>query len=80
MMQVMNFVTLDQAISTAIQLPLDQQEMLIDILNKRRIEIRRQEIIADANNSIQAFRDGQFKMLSAEAAIAELHCTFEDDE
>ena len=76
----MNAVTLDQAINTAMKLPPDQQEMLIDILNKRRIEIRRQEIIIDANKSIVAFREGQFKALSAEEAIAELHHTLEDNE
>lgn len=44
----MNAITLDQAINTALQLPPEQQDMLIDILGKRRIEARRQEIIADA--------------------------------
>jgi hypothetical protein len=72
---MMNAVTLDQAINTATQLPPDQQEMLIDILRKRQIENRRQEIMADANNSIAAFREGQFKVQSAEEAIVELHRT-----
>ncbi len=76
----MNAITLDQAINTVLQLPPDQQEMLIDILSKRRIETRRQEIMVDANKSIAAFRDGQFKAQSAEEAIAELHRTLEDDE
>ena len=76
----MNCVTLDQVINTAMQLPPDQQEMLIEILSKRRADIRRQEIMVDANNSIEAFRNGQFKMLSAKEAVAELHRTLEDDE
>ena len=76
----MNAVTLDQAINTAMQLPPDQQEMLVDILSKRRIEIRRQEIMTNSNKSIAAFRQGQFKAQSAEDAIAELHRALEDDE
>ena len=76
----MNAITLDQAINTVLQLPPDQQEMLIDILSKRRIETRRQEIMVDAHKSIAAFRDGQSKAQSAEEAIAELHRTLEDDE
>lgn len=69
----MNSLTLDQTISAATQLPLDQQKILINILSKRLIEIRRQEIMTYANNSIQSFKNGKFKMLSAEEAIAELH-------
>ncbi len=76
----MNAVTLDEAINTAMQLPPDQQEMLIDILSKRRIEIRRQEIMADANQAIAAFRQGQIKTQSAEEAIAELRSTLGEDE
>ena len=41
-------VTLDLAIDTALQLPPEQREMLIDILRNRQIEARRQEIAAEA--------------------------------
>ena len=76
----MNVVTLDQAINTASQLSPDQQEMLIDILSKRRIETRRNEIMADASDSLNAFRQGRLKQQSAEEAISELHHAIEDDE
>lgn len=76
----MNAVTLNDAINTAIQLSPDQQDMLIDILTKRRADIRRQEIASDANQAIAAFREGKFKAQSAEEAIAELHRFLEDDE
>ncbi|KOR32746.1 hypothetical protein TI05_05320 [Achromatium sp. WMS3] len=75
-----NAITLDQALDTILQLPLEQQDMLIDILSKRQIETRRKEIITDANKSIAAFRTGQFKVQSAKEAIAELHQTIGDDE
>jgi len=76
----MNAITLDQAIDTALQLPPDQQDMLIDILSKRRIEHSRHEIMTDARQSIADFRKGLFESLSVEEAVAELHCAVEDDE
>jgi len=76
----MNVVTLDQAINTASQLSPDQQEMLIDILSKRRIETRRNEIMADASDSLNAFRQGRLKQQTAEETISELHHAIEDDE
>jgi len=77
---MLNSVTLDQAIDTALQLPTEQQEMLVGILRSRQIEARRQEIAADAGVSITAFRAGKLKAYSAEDLIAELHETLEDAE
>jgi hypothetical protein len=77
---MLNTVTLDQAIDTALQLPAEQQEMLVDILRSRQIEARRQEIAADARASIAAFRAGKLNAYSAEELIAELHQSLEDAE
>lgn len=77
---MLSTVTLDQAIDTALQLPTDQQEMLVDILRSRQIEARRQEIAADARTSIAAFRAGKLKTYTAEELIAELHQSLEDAE
>lgn len=65
-------VTLDQALDTAMQLPPDQQEMLIQILQNRKIEARREEIAQDAQLSMTEFHSGQLTPQTAEAAIAEL--------
>ena len=75
---MLNKITLDQAVDIASQLPPDQQDMLVDILRKRRTEARRQEIAADARKSIAAFRKGKFKAQSAEEAIEELHQALEE--
>jgi hypothetical protein len=40
--------TLEQALETALQLPYEQQEILIKILQNRHYESRRAEIAADA--------------------------------
>jgi hypothetical protein len=71
-------VTLDQALDTAMQLPPDQQEMLIQILQNRKIEARREEIAQDAQLSITEFHAGQLIPQTAEAAIAELQQTLND--
>jgi hypothetical protein len=73
-------VTLDQALDTAMQLPPDQQEMLIQILHNRRIESRREEIAQNAKTSIAAFQAGQLKPQTAEEAIAELRQSLNDVE
>lgn len=65
--------TLDQVIDSAMHLPPEQLEMLLDILHRRQIDTRRSEIAADARNSIAEFREGKFKAQSAEAAIAALN-------
>lgn len=77
---MLNTVTLDQALDTALQLPPEQREMLIAILRSRQTEARREEIAADARKSIAAFREGKLEAQSAEEAIAELHQALEDAE
>lgn len=65
--------TLDQVIDSAMQLPPEQLEMLLDILRRRQIDTRRSESAADARNSIAEFHEGKLKAQSAEAAIAALN-------
>jgi hypothetical protein len=73
-----NEVTLDKALETAMQLPPEQQDMLLDILQRRRIEARRREIAADAGDSLQAFRNGQFTTQSIGSILEELHISLEN--
>lgn len=60
------------------QLPLEQQEMLLEIIRKRRIEVDRREMAKDAEASIAAFHAGKLKPQSADEVIAELRQTIED--
>lgn len=73
-------VTLDYAIDTAMQLPPEQQEMLMEILRKRQIEARRQEIARDAQESLAAFHARQLKGQTAAEIIDELRQEVEDGE
>lgn len=73
----MDSITLDQALDTIMQLPLEQQEMLIEIWYKRRIEARRREIAQDAQISIEAFRANQYTSLPVGKIIAELRSSLD---
>lgn len=73
-------VTLDEAIDTVLQLPPEQQEMLMEILSKRRSEAWRQELAAEAEIYKAAFREGKLKAQTAEEVIADLHRALEDAE
>ncbi len=72
--------TLDQVLETALQLPYEQQEMLIKILQKRHNESRRAEIAADAQQTLTDFHAGNFRPQSAENVIAALRQSLSDSE
>jgi hypothetical protein len=64
--------TLEQVLETAMQLPDEQQEMLLKILHQRYHGNRRTEIAIDARKSLEAFEAGEFPRQSAQEAISEL--------
>jgi hypothetical protein len=64
--------TLDQTLELAAQLPVEQQEMLITILQRRRVDQRRAEIAAAAQASIADFHDGKLQPQSWDSIIQEL--------
>ena len=65
-------INLDKVLDEAMNLPLEQQEMLIKILQCRIIERRRDEIAEDAKLSLNEFREGKYEAQSAAEAIAKL--------
>jgi hypothetical protein len=68
----MNALTLDRVLTDAGQLPADEQEILEDLLHKRRIEAWRMETADEAKKSVAAFRAGKLKGQSADSVIARL--------
>jgi hypothetical protein len=78
MMQPM--MTLDQALDTVSQLPYEQQEMLIKILQNRHHESRREEIAAEAQQTLADFHAGKFQAQSADEIIAELRQSLQEPE
>lgn len=75
-------ITLDQALDVVMQLEYEQKEMLLDILRKRQIEERREEIAQNAQEAIRAFQAGELKTETVEDLINRLHVSLEtiDDE
>jgi hypothetical protein len=63
---------LDRVLDAAMELPLEQQEILVQILKNRIIESRRDEIASDAAASIAEFQAGRLKVQTATEAIQEL--------
>ena len=74
-----NNVLLDKVLDEAMALPIEQQEMLIQILQRRLIEKRRDEISNDAASSLAKFRTGKLKAQIAAEAISELREFLEDE-
>jgi hypothetical protein len=72
--------SLDRVLDEAMALPLSQQEMLVQILHRRILDRRREEIARDAKISLAEFRSGKLKPQSAEEAIAELKTFLETDD
>ncbi|NEO16557.1 MAG: hypothetical protein F6J98_28300 [Moorea sp. SIO4G2] len=68
--------TLDQVLEEAMTLPVEQQEMLIQIIKSRMVEQRRQEIALDAEVSFAEFQAGKLKIQTATEAIEELRECF----
>ncbi len=71
--------TLDKALDAAMQLSDEEREMLIDILQKRQIEARRDEIARSAQEALAAFRAGKLQPEAAEALITRLHSSLETE-
>lgn len=71
--------TLDQATDTVLELPPQQQEMLLEIIYRRQVEARRQAIAQDAQLSLAALRAGQLRSQPVAAILAELHAALADD-
>ncbi len=65
-------VTLAEALEIVEQLPVDRQDMLVQIVRSRQIERRRDEIAQNARETMAAYRAGELKAYTAAEAIAEL--------
>jgi hypothetical protein len=64
--------TFEQILNLVTELPLDQQELLIDILQRRTADMRRRELASTSWEALAEFRSGNLKTQTATEAIAEL--------
>ncbi len=63
---------LDKLLDDVMQLSLEEKEMLSQILKQRIIENRREQIAIDAQTSLEEFRQGKMKPLTADETIKHL--------
>jgi hypothetical protein len=64
--------TFEQALDMVAELPLEQQELLIDIVQHRTAEARRQELTRTSQEALAEYRSDNLKPQTACEAIAEL--------
>jgi hypothetical protein len=72
--------TLNEVLDAVMELPAEQQEMLIQIVRQRTIENRREEIAQATQVSIAEFRSGKLKAQTAAEVISDLRLLLETDE
>jgi hypothetical protein len=65
-------MTFQEIIESIEILPVEDQDYLFDLIRKRRIEHRRAEILANAQEAMQAVKDGTAKRGSVQDLIADL--------
>ena len=53
-------------------LPLDDREILMDIINRRIIEQKREELVADMEESLQAYRKGEIRIGTVDDLLRDL--------
>jgi hypothetical protein len=78
--QSLSFQDLIDAVES---LPIDEQSLLVELINKRIIEKRRSELVADVKEAREAFRRGEVKRGTVEDLIKdcrlnEANMTLED--
>jgi hypothetical protein len=70
--KVDEMMTLDKALDAAMQLSATEKEMLVEILWRRQIEERREEIRLNAQEAIAAFHAGELREETIEELIGRL--------
>ncbi len=66
-------VTIDSTLDDIMKLDFDSREMLLEILQKRQVEARREEIAKGARKSLQEYGSGKLQPLSAKEVIEKLN-------
>jgi hypothetical protein len=69
----MTRLTFDELLDSIEQLPISQQETLVDVLQKHLIEMRRQEIAHHAAEARELYAAGTLPKGSVEDLLADLN-------
>ena len=65
-------LTFDELLETIDQLPIEQQETLLDLLERRVVELRRQQIAHNAAEARQLYHAGKLPSGSVDDLMADL--------
>jgi hypothetical protein len=65
-------MTLQEIIDSIEELTIEDQDQLFELIRKRRIENRRAEILANAQEVMEAFKNGTAKRGTVDDLIADL--------
>ena len=65
-------IAFDQVLDVVMELPDEQQEMLVDIIQHRRMDTQRKEIAKAAVESLATFHAGELKPQPVEDIIEKL--------
>lgn len=66
-------VTLDEALDFVERLPRENWKTLVDIIRKREIELRRDEIVQSIIEAREAYARGELKRMTVEEAMKALN-------
>lgn len=72
-------VTLNQVLELTRKLPVDEQEMLVDLVRRGRIDTWRKELARDADKARKDFLAGKLKAEKVEAVIGRLEADWAKD-
>ena len=70
-------LTVQEILNSVDKLSVDDREYLFEVLRRRRIEEQRAEILANAEEVMQAFKEGTAKVGTVDDLLADL---LEDDD
>lgn len=68
-------ITLDQSLDAIMQMDFSSREMLLEILQKRQIEERRQEILDNGKRAKADFKSGKIVSATADDIIRSLNAS-----
>lgn len=72
-MQQRIMVTINSTLEDIMHLDYASREMLLEILQKRQVEARRDEIAKNAKKSLKGYRSGKLPAFTAEEVIEKLN-------
>jgi len=72
MSEVMARPGFQELIESVEALPIEDREMLVEIINKRIIELRRERLVADMKESLEAYKRGDVHMGTVDDLLKDL--------